>query len=134
MLITIGTGLGTALFTEGELYNNTELGHIALKKTTAELYASNAVRQRKRLSWKTWGKRFNIYLERLDFLLSPDLIILGGGVSKQFEKYGKELKVKTKVTPAALQNAAGTIGAAVYAYENRKKEKKKDKKKRKKKK
>jgi polyphosphate glucokinase len=113
VLVTIGTGLGTALFRDGKLVPNMELGHIKVKKKTAEHYASDAVRKAEGLKWKKWGKRFSKYLKRLEELIWPDLIILGGGASKKFHKYEKKLKNKTTVVPAELLNEAGIIGAAL---------------------
>ncbi len=118
LMITIGTGLGSALFIDGELVPNTEFGHIYLKdhKKIAEKYASNAVRTKHDMTWKKWGKRFNEYLEHMAFLLSPELIILGGGISKRFDNFKEELELDTKVVPAILQNNAGIIGAASFAH------------------
>ncbi len=115
ILITIGTGLGTAMFTKGELLPNTEFGHIILKGMIAEHYASDAAREEENLSWKKWAKRFNKYLLRLEELLWPDLIILGGGASKKSEKFMRYFTVGAKVVPARLLNHAGIIGAALSA-------------------
>ena len=115
LLITIGTGLGSALFTNGQLVPNTELGHLILHGEKAELYASDAARKRDDLSWKSWGKRFNEYLQHLEFLFSPDLIILGGGASKKLDKFENKLELRTEVVPAKMLNNAGTVGAALYA-------------------
>ena len=114
-VVTVGTGLGTALFTDGHLVPNTELGHLQLKVGKAEPYASDATKKRLKLSWEEWGKRFNMYLNEIESLFYPDLIIIGGGTSKRFEKYEKYLKLDTKVVPAQLLNQAGTIGAAYAA-------------------
>ncbi|MBS1252038.1 MAG: Polyphosphate glucokinase [Anaerolineales bacterium] len=117
LLVTIGTGLGTALFTEGKLVPNVELGHIVLKGKDAERYASDAARKKKDLSWKKWGKRFNRYLRRLEDLIWPDLFILGGGASKRkkYKKYAHRIKVEANVTPAEFRNEAGIVGAALSA-------------------
>lgn len=115
IVVTIGTGLGTALFTGGMLLPNAELGHIELKGRDAELFASDAARKKERLSWKKWGKRFDIYLLALERLLWPDLIILGGGVSKKFSQFSDYLTVKSEVQPAKLLNDAGIVGAAIAA-------------------
>lgn len=113
MIITIGSGIGTALFTNGMLMPNTELGHIHYKDKVAEKWASDAVRKKEDLSWKKWGKRFGEYLHYMEKLFYPEIIILGGGASKKFEKYGEYLDdVETKVVPAYLQNQAGIIGSA----------------------
>lgn len=113
MLITIGTGLGTCIFTEGVLLPNTELGHIEFNGQDAELFASDAARKREHLSWKKWGKRFDAYLNYLYKLFSPDLIILGGGASKKFEKFSEYITVPTEVVTAETLNEAGIIGAAL---------------------
>jgi len=113
MIVTIGTGLGTAVFTGGKLLPNTELGHIEMNGVDAELQASDAARKREKLSWKSWGKRFDQYLHRLEFLFWPDLFILGGGVSKEFEKFSPYLTLDCPVTPAQMLNEAGIVGAAL---------------------
>ncbi len=115
MMITVGTGLGSAIFVNGVLMPNTELGHLILSDDIAEHYCSDAARQREDLGWNKWGKRFNRYLQRLQFLFNPDLIILGGGASKSFVKYQEKIRVRTPVVPARTLNLAGIIGAAVYA-------------------
>ncbi|MFP4621118.1 MAG: polyphosphate--glucose phosphotransferase [Bacteroidales bacterium] len=122
LIVTVGVGLGTALFTDGVLLPNTELGHVYLKKkkVVAEHWASDAIRKQENLSWKQWAKRFGKYLHHLEGLFYPELIIIGGGASKKFDKYAPYLKkVKTKVIPAELQNHAGIIGAAVEAMETK---------------
>ena len=88
------------------------------KKSVAEKYASNSARELKKLSWRLWGIELNTYLKMLDFYLSPDCFILGGGVSKEFISYKKYLTIKTPILPAELQNAAGVIGAAMAAEGN----------------
>jgi polyphosphate glucokinase len=103
------------MFTNGELLPNTEFGHIILKGMIAEQYASDAVRKNEDLSWKKWAKRFNKYLLRLEELLWPDLIILGGGASKKSEKFMPYFTVGAQVIPAQLLNHAGIIGAALSA-------------------
>jgi len=115
ILVTIGTGLGTALFCDGVLFPNTELGHLTLKGQDAERYASDAARKRKGLSWKQWGRRFNRYLQLLDQLFSPELIILGGGASRRHEKFLPQLAVRGELAVAQLQNDAGIVGAALAA-------------------
>jgi polyphosphate glucokinase len=117
MMITIGTGLGSAIFVNGNLLPNTELGHIILNDDIAEHYCSDAARQLNELSWGKWGKRFNKYLERLQFLFNPDLFILGGGASKSFDKFAEKITIRTPVVTATKLNAAGIIGAAIYAAE-----------------
>ena len=113
LLVTIGTGLGTSLFTDGVLLPNTELGHIEIDCNDAELKASNAARKRDDLSWKKWGKRLNTYLSSLEALVWPDFIILGGGVSKRSEKFMPYLDLNAEITIAESFNHAGIIGAAL---------------------
>jgi len=117
LFLTIGTGIGSALFVEGKLLQNTELGHMLLGKFEVEQYASAAVKTREKLTWKQWAVRFNEGLKAYEFLLNPDIFILGGGVSARFDKFSQYLTVKTKVIPAKLENLAGIIGAAVAAQE-----------------
>lgn len=117
IFLTLGTGIGSALFKDGKLLPNTEFGHLKYKKTVAEHYASNSARENKKLSWKNWGAELNEFLKMVDFYLSPDAFIIGGGVSKDFVSYKNFLTVKTPVSPAKLQNAAGVIGAAMAAKE-----------------
>ncbi len=116
LLITVGTGIGTAVFVDGKLLPNTELGHIYLPNGhEAEKYASDASRKKHELSWEDWGKRIDLYLNTMEKLFFPDLFILGGGVSKKFDKYADILTIKTKIVPAKSLNFAGMIGAAIYA-------------------
>jgi len=113
LVVTIGTGLGTSLFTDGVLLPNTELGHIEIDGKDAELFASDAARKREDMSWKRWGKYFDVYLNKLHGLLWPDLIILGGGASKKYEKFREFLTVPTEIVTAETLNEAGIIGAAL---------------------
>lgn len=116
LMITIGTGLGTALFVDGKLMPNTELGHIYLDNgLEAERYASDAARKLEDLGWKSWGNRFNTYLIQMEKLFWPNLIILGGGASKKFDKFAAQLTVEAPVKPAAFLNQAGIVGAALHA-------------------
>jgi polyphosphate glucokinase len=115
LIVTIGTGLGTALFTDGHLLPNAELGHIEIRGQDAELRASDAARKRDILSWKKWARRLDLYLRTLERLLWPDLIILGGGVSKRSERFLPFLTVQAEVVPAELLNEAGIVGAALAA-------------------
>ena len=115
MFLTIGSGIGSALFYDGELVPNTELGHLFFEGMVAEHYASNNARKKFDLSWEDWGTRFNKYLKHINRLFTPDLVLLGGGVSKKYEKYEKFFTVKMNVRPAELKNDAGIIGAAYYA-------------------
>lgn len=122
VLITIGTGLGSALFRNGQLVPNTEFGHLIMHGDIAEKYASNAARENNELSFPVWGKRLNEYLDHLHFLLRMERIILGGGVSKYFEEYKAFLKVssKVKVRSAKLKNNAGIAGVAHAAFNKNK--------------
>jgi polyphosphate glucokinase len=115
LMLTIGTGIGTAIFVDGRLLPNTELGHIEIRGKEAEHRASDAVRQHKKLDWEDWAARFQEYLTTMENLLYPDLIIIGGGVSKQHEDFFPYLKLRAKIVPAQLLNQAGVVGAAVYA-------------------
>ena len=114
-MVTIGTGLGTALFTDGILLPNAELGHIEINGVKAEVRASDAARKREDLSWEKWGKRFNEYLHTLEQLFWPDLFILGGGVSKEYEKFSPMINLQTEVVLAQFLNEAGIVGAALSA-------------------
>ena len=116
LIITIGTGLGTALFADGHLMPNTELGHLRLANGyEAERYASEAVRIVRKLKWKEWGERFNLYLTTMESLLWPDLIILGGGVSKKLSKFAPQISTTAPVVAASFLNQAGIVGAALFA-------------------
>jgi polyphosphate glucokinase len=115
MIVTVGTGIGSAMFTAGKLVANTELGHIFLNGKIAEDYASDAARKKLDLTWKKWGKRFDKYLRHVENIFWPDLIIIGGGMSKRYDKFKEHITVKTRVVPARLLNDAGIIGAALFA-------------------
>lgn len=112
LVVTAGTGLGTALFRDNTLVPNCELGHILLYGEDAEKVASAAVRTNLKLSYQDWAKRFNDYLVRLEELFWPDLFIIGGEISADHEQFLPHLTVRTQVVPAALRNNAGIIGAA----------------------
>ena len=115
VIATLGTGIGTSLFVDGKLVPSTEFGHLELKGRVAEKYAAGSVRKAKRLSWQEWGDRVNEYLRKLDELIRPDLIIVGGGASNKYEKFSSRFTVDTEVVPARLRNQAGIIGAALAA-------------------
>ena len=115
MLVTIGTGLGTALFTDGHLLPNCEFGHLEIDGVQAEWMASDAARKREKLSWKKWGHRFDKFLHTMERLIWPDLIILGGGISKKHENFMPYITVHAEVLPAQMLNEAGIVGAAVGA-------------------
>ena len=118
LFLTIGTGIGSALFYQGRLIPNTELGHLPLHQATAEKYASRRTKKKENLSWPEWGLRLNKYLSILERTLTPDLIILGGGASKKFSKYVNSLKLQTPVKPAELLNRGGILGAALGVAEH----------------
>jgi polyphosphate glucokinase len=113
IMVTLGTGIGTALFLHGQLVPNTELGHLELDGKEAEKEASELVRERKGLSWAKWAKRVDRYLNHLEALFWPDMIIIGGGASRKADKFIPLLTVRTPVVAAALQNDAGIVGAAI---------------------
>ncbi len=115
ILITVGTGLGTVIFSNGELVPNLEFGHLMLHGADAELYASDAARSRNKLDWDTWAKRFNEYLLRIEELVWPDKIIIAGGASKKGDMFFPHLTTKAKVVPATLKNEAGIVGAAMVS-------------------
>lgn len=117
LVVTIGTGLGTAVFTKGKLLPNTELGHIEIDGMDAEVKATDAARKREKMSWKAWAKKFDRYLCTIERLLWPELIILGGGAAKKFETFSSILTVRSRVVPAQFLNEAGIVGAALAAVE-----------------
>ena len=117
-LITIGTGIGTAIFVNGTLLPNTELGHIEIRGKDAEKRASDAARQEKGYSWSEWAEKLQEYLSTIERLFSPDVFIIGGGVSKDSEKFVPLLNLKAKIEIAQLLNQAGIVGAALYASNN----------------
>jgi polyphosphate glucokinase len=115
LMVTFGTGIGTAIFVDGTLVPNTEFGHVLLHGSDAERYASDRARDVEKLDWPTWAGRVGEYLAHMEALLWPDLIIVGGGVSKKADHFLPLLELRTPVVPAALQNHAGIIGAALAA-------------------
>ena len=115
LMLTIGTGIGSVLFTNGHLLPNLELGHIEFEKKNAESRVSERARIRKDLSWSKWGKRFCRYLKYVDSIVQPDLIILGGGGVKKIKSFGKYLDIETPWVLASSKNKAGIIGAALAA-------------------
>lgn len=115
LVLTIGTGIGSALFIDGRLVPNTELGHLELHGKDAETRVSGASRERRTIGWKRWSLEFDEYLDRMEAYLWPDLIILGGGVSKEMARFEKSLTSRAPVRPAIHLNAAGIIGAAYAA-------------------
>jgi polyphosphate glucokinase len=115
LILTFGSGIGSALFLDGKLIPNTELGQLEMHAASAEWYAADAARKRKDLRWKEWADRVNEYLQHVELLLSPDVIILGGGVSAKADKFVSRLRTRCKVVPARLGNQAGIVGAALAA-------------------
>jgi polyphosphate glucokinase len=118
IMVTLGTGIGSAVFLNGELLPNTELGHLHLHHGDAELYASDAARERDNLAWPEYAQRLERYLLLLQGLFWPDLIIIGGGISKKADKYLPLINVDVEVVAATLQNEAGIVGAAMLAPKN----------------
>jgi polyphosphate glucokinase len=116
-IVTVGTGLGTALFVDGKLVPNLELGHIHLDGEDAEKVASGGAREAHEWSWKKWARYFEAYLRRLEDLVWPDLFIIGGGTGKKLHKFRDYLEVRTELVPAKLRNLAGIVGAALAAAE-----------------
>ena len=112
-MAAFGTGIGSAVFHNRQLVPNTELGHIPLHGMEAEQYAANSIRENEGLSWEQWGGRVNEYLQLIEALFWPDLIIIGGGVSKDFHEFEPFIDVESKVMPAESRNHAGIIGAAL---------------------
>ena len=120
LVLTLGTGIGSALFLDGALVPNTELGHLELAGEVAEKRASDAARKREELDWPAWTERLSAYLRHVDRLVWPDLVVLGGGVSKKAATWLPLLTdVRPPVRPAELKNDAGIIGAALLAAEAR---------------
>jgi polyphosphate glucokinase len=112
LLLTFGTGIGAALFYGGRLFPNAELGHVPWRGKPIERYAAASVRKRARLDWPEWAARVNVFLAVMERLFSPDLIIIGGGVSKKSAKFMRYLRARARVVPARLHNEAGIVGAA----------------------
>jgi polyphosphate glucokinase len=116
IIITLGTGIGSAIFRKGVLFPNSELGHIFLQNgREAEHHAADRIRSQEELSWKEWGRRVDAFLKHVDFIFSPDLMIIGGGVSKKYDKFFPYIDIKAKLVPAQLRNQAGIVGAALAA-------------------
>lgn len=113
LILTFGTGIGSALFVNGQLVPNTEFGHIEIRGREGEHRASDAVRERKQLSWKRWAKRVDEYLDTMERLVWPDLIIVGGGASADASKFVPLLTTRAELVPAQLRNNAGIAGAAL---------------------
>ncbi|PMC75371.1 polyphosphate--glucose phosphotransferase [Brachybacterium sp. UMB0905] len=115
IVVTLGTGVGSAMFVDGTLVPNSELGHLTLHGAAAERYMASSAREREELDWDVWAGRLQEYFSMVEFLFSPTRIIVGGGVSKKHEKFLPLLDLKTEIVPAQLRNEAGIIGAAALA-------------------
>jgi polyphosphate glucokinase len=113
LMLTLGTGIGTALFVGGRLVPNTELGHIEIRGHDAEKRAADSARKRENLSWEQYARRLDEYLTTIENLLWPDLIVIGGGISKKTEKFFPHLTARTPLVPATMLNTAGIAGAAL---------------------
>lgn len=118
-MCTLGTGIGTALFINGDLVPNAELGHLEIDGVDYETKAAFSAKEREDLSFADWAKRLQKYFETVERLFSPDLIVIGGGVSKQHSEFIPLLKLSAEILPAAKRNNAGILGAAALAYKNR---------------
>jgi polyphosphate glucokinase len=119
ILLTFGTGIGSAVLVDGTLVPNTELGHLELDGHDAESRAAASVRDEHGMSYKDWAHRVNHYMQHVERLFSPDLFVVGGGVSKNADKWVPRLELNTPVKPAQLLNNAGIVGAAIAAVERR---------------
>jgi polyphosphate glucokinase len=119
IVTTLGTGIGSALVYRGVLVPNSELGHLEGDGHDAESRAANSVREEKDLSWKHWAKALTRYYRAVEDLFSPDLFVVGGGVSKHADKFLPMVDIRTRIVPAALRNTAGIVGAALAAHEKR---------------
>lgn len=115
IVTTLGTGIGSALLYEGVLVPNTELGHLEVEGYDAESRASNSARKNEELSWEKWAQRLTTYFTTLEKLFSPDLIVIGGGVSKNAREFVPMIEVDTEIISATLRNTAGIVGAAALA-------------------
>ena len=119
IMLTFGTGIGSALLLDGRLVPNTELGHLELDGHDAESRAAASVRDEHRMSYQKWARRVNAYMSHVERLFTPDLFVVGGGISKNADKWVPLLELRTPVEPAQLQNNAGIVGAALLAAEVR---------------
>jgi polyphosphate glucokinase len=117
IVTTLGTGIGSALVNDGMLVPNSELGHLEIDGHDAESRAANSARTREDLSWEQWAQRLTTYYRTLEKLFSPELFVVGGGVSKEADLFLPLLDLDTEIIPATLRNRAGVVGAALYAAE-----------------
>lgn len=115
ILLTFGTGIGSALFASGKLLPNSELGHLEFRGGLAEHYAAARLVEEEEMPLELWAKRVEEYLHHLERVLTPDLIILGGGISKRYEDFADSLRIAARLEPAAMRNNAGIVGAALAA-------------------
>ncbi|WP_298131625.1 polyphosphate--glucose phosphotransferase [Micropruina sp.] len=115
IVTTLGTGIGSAIIHRGVLVPNSELGHLEIDGYDAEKRAAASVREREGLKWSEYVPRLQRYYETVEFLFSPDLMVVGGGISKKADKFLPQLKLRTPIVPAQLQNRAGIVGAAWLA-------------------
>jgi len=118
LVLTLGTGVGSALFNDGRLVPNTELGHMEIRGRDAERRSAAVARTRRGLSWKAWSSDLDEHLQAIDRILWPGLFILGGGVSKRADRFIPRLTVRPPIVPATLENDAGIVGAALAAAEH----------------
>src|SRR3954469_21245396 len=117
IVTTLGTGIGSAMVHDGVLVPNSELGHLEIDGHDAESRAANSAREREELSWRDWAARLTTYYRTLEMLFSPDLFVVGGGISKQADEFLPLVEIDTEIVPATLLNKAGVVGAALYASE-----------------
>lgn len=117
IFLTLGTGIGSAFLLDGQLFPNTEIGHLIVGEKEAEHQASSAVKEREGLKSKQWAKRVNRVLHEYEALFNPSAFVIGGGISRKFDKWGEHLKIETPVVAAQLRNRAGIVGAAMAAKE-----------------
>lgn len=115
VILTLGTGVGSSLFIDGRLVPNTEFGHLIIRGKDAEERTSDRARQINAYSWKAWGKRLSEHLQYMEALITPDLFVIGGGISKKYKKFFRYIECDTEIVPAQLRNRAGIVGAAIAA-------------------
>ncbi|MGI9666237.1 MAG: polyphosphate--glucose phosphotransferase [Acidimicrobiia bacterium] len=117
LLLTFGTGIGSALINDGRLVPNTELGHLKFRGMEAEAYAAAQLVERENMDLDWWAGRVNEFLQHVDFVFNPDVVIFGGGISKRFDDFAHRFDTRAMIIPAALRNNAGIVGAAMSADE-----------------